>query len=255
MRICRLSDGTRDFVARLDEQDLVYELPEPGGPRELTGPRHLSDFRLLAPLGPGTRVFGIGRNYSEHVKELNPGWTQDSPLVFMKPDSALIAHGDVIPLPTGIGRVDYEGELAVVIGQAGRNMDRDTATASIMGLTIANDLSARDLQKSDGQWVRAKGYDGFCPLGPWIVCGLDPTDLSIRSTLNGKVVQEDRTASMSRDVPELVAFISSFCTLRPSDLILTGTPAGVGALAHGDTITIEIEGIGKLQNTVEEVPK
>ncbi len=198
------------------------------------------------------RIFGIGRNYAEHIEELNPGWKAEDPLVFWKPDTALCAHGDAIRLPKGVdGRIDYEGEVAVVLGKGGRHLSPEHCLDRVFGLTIANDISARSLQKKDGQWVRAKGFDTFCPLGPWIRDDLDPRDLGLRTLLNGKPVQQGRTSQMIRPVGELLSFLSSFCTLRAGDVILTGTPAGVGPLSPGDEIRVEVEGIGSLSNTVE----
>jgi len=214
------------------------------------GPGHgLGEVRLLPPT-EGGRVFGIGRNYAEHVAELNPGWSAPEPLVFMKPDSALLAPGAPLRLPEGIGRVDYEGELALVIGRGGRRISEERALAHVLGVTCANDISARDLQQSDGQWIRAKGFDGFCPLGPWVVRDLDPRDLQLRTRLNGRVVQEARSSAMIHGPARLVAFLSTFCTLRPGDVILTGTPAGVGPLAPGDHVSVEVEGVGLLETPV-----
>ncbi|MCB1047648.1 MAG: fumarylacetoacetate hydrolase family protein [Calditrichaeota bacterium] len=247
MKICRYTraDGSPGF-GRL-EGDWILELDEG---QETGDTPALADVRLLPPVSRG-RVFGIGRNYSEHIRELNPGWSQESPLVFMKPDTALCGHGHPILLPMGVGRVDYEGELAAVVGQPMRRVSASEALDGLLGLCIANDISARELQRSDGQWTRAKGFDTFCPLGPWIETELDPSDLGIRTWLNGQLVQEGRTSQMMRSLPDLIAFLSSFCLLLPGDVILTGTPAGVGALAPGDRVRVEVEGIGSLENPVE----
>jgi 2-keto-4-pentenoate hydratase/2-oxohepta-3-ene-1,7-dioic acid hydratase in catechol pathway len=209
----------------------------------------LGSVRLLPPT-EGGRVFGIGRNYAEHVEELNPGWSAPEPLVFMKPDSALLGAGQALRLPAGIERVDYEGELALVIGRGGRRIPEERALDHILGVTCANDISARDLQQSDGQWIRAKGFDGFCPLGPWVARGLDPRDLALRTRLNGAMVQDARSSAMIHGPARLVAFLSSFCTLRPGDVVLTGTPAGVGPLKPGDHVCVEVEGVGLLETPV-----
>lgn len=249
MKICRyrLAVDETPRWGRVEDGVVLPWQPEgdlPGGEA-----LPLEAVTLLAPL-VGSRVFGIGRNYAEHIAELNPGWSQRAPLVFMKPDSALIGPGEPIRLPEGIGRVDYEGELALVIGRGGRHIPEARALEHLLGLCCANDLSARELQESDGQWIRAKGHDGFCPLGPWIVTGLDPADLAIRTWLNGGLVQDSRSSLMLRPPAALISFISSFCTLRPGDLILSGTPAGVGPLAPGDRVRVEIEGVGALENPV-----
>ncbi len=247
MRICRFS--TREGVTGFGRVDGDHILELMDGHETGFTPA-LAEVRLLPPVSRG-RVFGIGRNYSEHIRELNPGWSQEAPLVFMKPDTALCGHGQPILIPAGIGRVDYEGELAAVVGQPMRRVSADEALDGLLGYTVANDVSARELQRSDGQWTRAKGYDSFCPLGPWIETELDPADLGIRTWLNGRPVQEGRTSQMLRSLPELIHFLSGFCLLLPGDVILTGTPAGVGPLAPGDRIRVEVEGIGSLENPVE----
>jgi len=250
MKICRWclpQDPTPRWG--LVEDDCVW-LWEPEATGSATDAFPLAEVHMLPPASH-CRVFGIGRNYAEHIEELNPGWSSPEPLVFMKPDSALTGMGTPIILPRGVGRVDYEGELAVVMGRGGRHIRREDALDHVLGLTCANDISARDLQQSDGQWIRAKGYDTFCPLGPWIVKGLDPRDLGLRTWKNGQLVQDARTSHMVRPVDALIAFLSSFCTLQAGDVILTGTPAGVGALAHGDVVRVEIEGIGVLENSVQ----
>ncbi|MFA7330887.1 MAG: fumarylacetoacetate hydrolase family protein [Candidatus Delongbacteria bacterium] len=205
---------------------------------------------ILQPPTDGGRIFGIGRNYAEHIQELNPGWSAPEPLVFMKPDSALLGAGQPLKLPAEIGRVDFEGELALVIGRGGRRIPEETALEHVLGVTCANDISARDLQQKDGQWIRAKGFDGFCPLGPWVLRGLDPGDLLLRTWRNDVLIQEARTSQMLHSPARLVAFLSSFCTLRPGDVILTGTPAGVGPIAVGDRLRVELEGVGVLETPV-----
>jgi 2-keto-4-pentenoate hydratase/2-oxohepta-3-ene-1,7-dioic acid hydratase in catechol pathway len=251
MRICRYRlPGAPDARwGRVEDGAVLPWLPE-GGPAA-DPPLPLEAVTLLAPL-TGSRIFGIGRNYADHIAELNPGWTSRAPLVFMKPDSALAGPGEPIRLPAGAGRVDYEGELALVIGRAGRHIPEEHALEHLLGLTCANDVSARELQESDGQWIRAKGHDSFCPLGPWIVTDLDPADLGLRTWLNGRLVQDSRSSLMLRPPAALISFLSSFCTLRPGDLILSGTPAGVGPLQHGDRVRVEVEGVGALENPVED---
>lgn len=233
---------------RVEGETVVRLAAGEGAPRE-AGSLPLDGLRWLPPAAGG-RIFGIGRNYAEHVAELNPGWTQSAPLVFLKPDSALIGHLEPIELPTGIGPVDHEGEIALVIGRPGRRIPVKDALGHVLGVTCANDLSARELQKSDGQWTRAKGFDGFCPLGPWILVGADPAELELRVYKNGGLVQSGHGSQMTRGAAELVSYLSSFCTLRAGDVVLTGTPAGVGPLAPGDTVVVEIEGVGRLENPV-----
>lgn len=248
MRICRWC-LEKDPQPRwgVVEENCVWPWDEEGGSAVEAIP--LGELRLLPPAGP-CRVFGIGRNYADHIQELHPGWTAPDPLVFMKPDTALVGQGAPIFLPPGIGRVDYEGELALVLGRGGRNIRREDALDHLLGLTCANDISARDLQQADGQWIRAKGHDSFCPLGPWLVKGLDPRDLAIRTFHNGQLVQDSRTSKMLHAPDALIAFLSSFCTLQAGDVILTGTPAGVGPIQPGDQLRVEIEGIGSLENPV-----
>ena len=172
-------------------------------------------------------------------------------MIFLKPPSALIGHGAPIKLPPGIGRVDHEAELAVIIGRRARRVRREDALAYVLGYTCANDVSARDFQKKDGQWGRAKGFDTFCPLGPVIATDLDPARLAVRAALNGELRQNGNTADMVFDVPFLIAFISAVMTLEPGDVILTGTPEGVSAIAPGDVVEITVEGVGTLRNPVE----
>ena len=195
-----------------------------------------------------SKIIGIGTNYRAHAAEMGKA-VPEEPLIFFKPPSALLPSGGQIIRPS-YERVDHEGELGVVIGKRAKDVPRDRALDVVMGFTCVNDVSARDLQKKDGQWARAKGFDTFCPLGPRIVAGLDPSRLRLVVRVNGSVRQDSTTADMIFDVPTLIAFVSAHMTLEPGDVITTGTPSGVSNLARGDRVEVEIEGIGVLANTV-----
>lgn len=208
----------------------------------------LSTARLAPPVLPG-KIICVARNYLSHAEE-GKVEVPPIPLLFLKPPSTIIGPGQIIRLPPQSKQVDHEAELAVVIGPGGRWIRPEEAQAHILGYTIANDVTARDLQQRDGQWTRAKGFDTFCPLGPWIETDLDPADTLITCNVNGQLRQMGSTRDMIFPVRQLVAFISSVMTLDPGDVILTGTPAGVAALADGDEVAIEIEGIGTLANPV-----
>jgi 2-keto-4-pentenoate hydratase/2-oxohepta-3-ene-1,7-dioic acid hydratase in catechol pathway len=196
-----------------------------------------------------SKVVAVGLNYRDHARELKmdlPGY----PLIFMKPSTSVIGDGDSIVFPAQTQELHYEGELGIVIGKMARNVPVGKARDCIAGYTCANDVTARDLQRMDGQWTRAKSFDTFCPLGPRIVGDIDPTSLEIMTRVNGEVKQRSTTANMIFDVYDLVSFISGIMTLLPGDVIITGTPPGVGSLLPGDTVEVEIEGIGILTNTV-----
>jgi 2-keto-4-pentenoate hydratase/2-oxohepta-3-ene-1,7-dioic acid hydratase in catechol pathway len=208
----------------------------------------LANVELLPPVQP-SKIVCVGRNYAAHAAEHNAE-VPSEPMTFLKPPSALIGPGVAIELPANAGRIDHEAELVIVIGRRIRHATRENALDAVLGYTCANDVSARDYQKKDGQWGRAKGFDTFCPLGPWIVTDLDPSDLAIRCTVNDAVQQDSRTSNMVFDVPALITFISSVMTLEPGDIILTGTPAGVSPLSSGDVVRVEIEGIGTLENPI-----
>jgi len=208
----------------------------------------LDQVRLMAPLEPGN-IFCVGRNYSEHAKELGNDLPEE-PLIFMKPTASLLEPEGAIRIPLWAGRIDYEGELAVVIGRICCKVSEAEAEDAIFGLTCLNDGNARDLQKKDGQWIRAKGFDTFCPLGPWIVKTAETKGRRIETRLNGRVVQSANTDMMIFPVSRLISHISRFTTLRPGDVIATGTPAGVGPMKAGDAVEVEIEGIGLLRNRV-----
>ncbi|MBK1786870.1 fumarylacetoacetate hydrolase family protein [Prauserella cavernicola] len=254
MRLARVAhpEGVAFVSVEGDGADAtVQEIADhPFGKPSFTGKRWpLADVRVLAPILP-SKVIAIGRNYAAHAQEFGnevPG----EPMMFLKPSTSVIGPNAAIKLPPASSRVDFEGELAVVIGQPVRNVPAARAAQAILGYTIANDVSARDLQKSDGQWGRAKGFDTFCPLGPWIETSLDPADLSLKSEVDGELKQDGRTSQLVHKIPELVEFVSSVMTLLPGDTILTGTPEGVGPITDGQSVSITVEGIGTLTNSVQ----
>lgn len=208
----------------------------------------LDDLRLLAPVLP-SKVVAVGKNYMEHAVEMG-GEVPEEPLIFLKPSTTVIGPEDGIPYPSVSRRVDHEGELAIVIGRVARRVRAEDAGRVILGFTCANDVTARDLQRKDGQFTRGKGFDGFCPLGPWIETELDPSDISVECRVNGETRQAARTSQLAFGPSVLVEFVSRVMTLLPGDVILTGTPAGVGPLNIGDLVEVEIEGIGTLANEV-----
>jgi 2-keto-4-pentenoate hydratase/2-oxohepta-3-ene-1,7-dioic acid hydratase in catechol pathway len=222
--------------------------------RRLEATLPLSAVRLLPPVEPG-KILCIARNYAAHAKE-HDSPVPDVPMLFLKPPSSLIADGETILLPPQSQLIEHEAELAVVIGQQGRWISHDQALEHVFGYTIANDVTARDLQRRDGQWGRAKGFDTFCPLGPWIETDYDPADSLITCNVNGEMRQMASTRDMVFSIRQLIAFLSSVMTLEIGDIILTGTPAGVGPLLPGDQVEIIIEGIGTLHNPVQaEAPR
>jgi 2-keto-4-pentenoate hydratase/2-oxohepta-3-ene-1,7-dioic acid hydratase in catechol pathway len=219
-----------------------------GGPRAGRRIASLEQVRLLAPAAP-TKIVAVGRNYAEHAAEFGNS-PPPEPLLFLKPPSAVIAPGEAIVLPSLSRQVDHEAELAVVIGRRCRRVRREDALDYVLGYTCANDVTARDLQKRDGQWARAKGFDTFCPLGPWVVTGLDPAGLEVVGRVNGETRQHGYTRDFLFPLPVLIEYASAAMTLEPGDVLLTGTPAGVGPLHAGDTVEIEVSGIGVLGNPV-----
>ena len=262
MRIAR-------FAAGGDPQFGIVELAADGGahpdtvatltgdpiamPVQLTGQRHeLDAVRLLAPVIPRSKVVAVGRNYAAHAAELG-NEVPETPLVFFKPNTSVIGPDEPVIYPPTTHELSYEGELAVVIGRICRDVPADRVPEVVFGYTVGNDITARDLQKSDGQWARAKGYDTFCPLGPWITTHQsipEISDVLIRTRVDGEERQHGSTAQMVRPITDLVVYISSFTTLLPGDVILTGTPEGVGPLLPGQTVEVEIDGIGTLTNSV-----
>ena len=266
MRICRFTTGDEPQYGVL-----TGELDEFGQPAEdarvvalagdplyvgiklLDEEHKVEDVRLLAPVLPRSKVVGIGRNYAKHAAELG-NEVPDEPLMFLKPNTSVVGPGDPVFYPRQTQNLHYEGELAVVIGRICRDVPAEQATDVIQGYTIANDVTARDLQKSDVQFTRAKGFDSFCPLGPWIETDLDPQHfidgVGLQTHLEGDLKQDGNTRDMVFDVPTLVEKISSVMTLLPGDVILTGTPDGVGPMAVGDEVEVSIDGLGVLTNKV-----
>ena len=248
--------GEVDQFGQLDEDAVIVALagdPLYVGVKLLDEEYRLADVRLLAPVLPRSKVVGIGRNYAAHAAELGNDVPAE-PLMFLKPNTSVVGPGDPVFYPPQTQDLQYEGELAVVIGRICRDVPVEQATDVIHGYTIANDVTARDLQRSDGQFTRAKGFDSFCPLGPWIETDLDPQTFKdgvrLQTFLNGDVVQDGSTADMIFDVPALVSYVSSVMTLLPGDVILTGTPEGVGPMQVGDEVEISIAGLGSLTNRI-----
>jgi 2-keto-4-pentenoate hydratase/2-oxohepta-3-ene-1,7-dioic acid hydratase in catechol pathway len=208
----------------------------------------IDDVMLLAPVLP-SKLVCVGKNYAAHAAEFGMV-VPEEPLLFLKPSTAVIGPGDPIRLLPINRRTDYEGELAVVIGRLARNVRAEDASRFILGFTCANDVTLRDLQKADDQWARAKGFDGSCPLGPWIETSVDPTDAIVETRLNGEVVQHASTSDMVYGVAELIEHVTTFMTLLPGDALLTGTPEGVGPVTGGDVVDVEVDGIGVLRSPV-----
>jgi 2-keto-4-pentenoate hydratase/2-oxohepta-3-ene-1,7-dioic acid hydratase in catechol pathway len=234
-------DPGRELVAEI-QGDPLYQPVVPTGVQV-----PLSEVRLLAPVIPRSKVIGIGKNYADHAAEMG-GEPPAEPLMFLIPNTAVVGPGDPVVMPRQTSEVHYEGELAVVIRRICKDVPPERVKDVIYGYTCANDVTARDLQRADGQWARAKGFDTFCPLGPWIETELDVSDLSLVTRRDGEVVQDGTTADMVHDVATLVSHASQAFTLLPGDVILTGTPAGVGPVVSGQRVEVEIEGIGTLSN-------
>jgi 2-keto-4-pentenoate hydratase/2-oxohepta-3-ene-1,7-dioic acid hydratase in catechol pathway len=220
------------------------------GGRRLPRKRKLSEVQLL-PFGISRKVVGIGRNYAGHAKELKNELPKE-PLLLCKVSSSLIGHGEPIVLPKASREVHHEAELAVLIGKRLRRAGEKECAAAVAGVTCLNDVTARDIQRAEVQWTRAKGYDTFCPIGPWVTVGLDWSDLRVVCRVNGQVKQDGRSSDQIFPVPKLLAFISEGMTLEPGDVVTTGTPEGVGPIRAGDSVEIEVEGVGVLRNPVVE---
>lgn len=257
MRIARFTTGSDPRYAVVEGEGAAAELVVLAGdpiytPVQPTGERvrlDRDDVRLLAPVIPRSKVIGIGRNYADHAAEMG-NEVPAEPMMFLKPNTSVVGPDDPIVLPSWTADVHHEAELAVVIGKIVKDVAPEQALAQVFGYTVANDVTARDRQATDGQWARAKGFDSSCPLGPWVVAGLDVAALAVRSRVNGEPRQDGTTADLVHDVAHLVSFASRAFTLLPGDVILTGTPAGVGPIVHGDVVECEVEGIGVLRNPV-----
>ena len=244
VRVVRVYTGDDVRYGLADEGSITLISDEPFAAWETEETIALHGARLMPPAMP-TKIVCVGLNYKSHAREIGEKLTGE-PVIFLKPPTSMNAPGGEIHLPEGVGRVDYEGELAVVIGRRAHRLPAGDALSHVLGYTCANDVTARDVQKRDGQWTRSKGFDGFCPLGPWVETDVDPSDLLIETLVNGETAQSARTSDMIYSVPELVSFASHVMTLLPGDVILTGTPSGIGALQSGDSVEVRIEGIGSL---------
>ena len=256
MRIARFTTGDDPRYAIVQQEgDRTYLAVLTGDPLYMpttpTGERlELGDgVRLLAPVIPRSKIVAVGKNYADHAAEMG-GEVPTSPLLFFKPNTAVAGPDDPIVLPDFSQEVSYEAELALVVGRVTKDVSPERALDHILGYTVANDVTARDAQRTDGQWARAKGFDTSCPLGPWIETELDVEDVAVRSRVNGEPRQDGRTRDLVFDIPFLVSYISEAFTLLPGDVILTGTPAGVGLIDQGDRVECEVEGIGVLSNPV-----
>jgi 2-keto-4-pentenoate hydratase/2-oxohepta-3-ene-1,7-dioic acid hydratase in catechol pathway len=255
VRIARFTTGDDPRYALVDgepgsEQLLVITGDPIYTPVQPTGERIPLDddgVRLLAPVIPRSKIVGVGRNYAAHAAE-HGNDVPTSPLLFLKPNTSVIGPDDPIVLPDWTEHVEHEAELAIVIGKVTKDVPPDRALEYVFGYTVANDVTARDLQRGDGQWARAKGFDTFCPLGPWIETDLDPGAQRITTRLDGRVVQDGPTSDMVHGVATLISHASAAFTLLPGDVILTGTPAGVGLVESGQRVEVEVDGIGVLSN-------
>jgi len=255
MKICRFTHNRfaqpryglieNSTVRLLDDSKLFDEVVASSGEELLS----LDEVQLLAPVTP-SKIVCIGRNYREHAAELGNKMPEE-PLLFLKPSSSVVASGDAVELPPQSQQVEHEGELGVVIGRTARNLsEADDALRYVFGYTCVNDVTARDLQRKDVQFTRGKSFDTFCPVGPWIVTQLDPTNATVSTRLNGEVKQNGNTADMAFPVSFLIRYISAIMTLYPGDLIATGTPAGVSRMKHGDVVEVEVGGVGVLRNSI-----
>ena len=250
MKIARFATPGEDpRYGIVDERELIVLAGDPMySGYETTGERvSLREAKILAPVIPRSKVVGVGLNYHDHADET--GQTPpDEPLLFLKPNTSVIGFGDSIQLQPGVGRVDFEGELAIVIGSIAKRVKAEDYRSVVFGYTIANDVTARDVQSRDGQWSRAKGYDTFLPLGPYIENELDWTDVTIETRVDGEVKQRESTQQMIHGVPAIIEHVTQVFTLLPGDVILTGTPAGIGEVTAGQTVEVAISGIGSLIN-------
>ena len=251
MKICRFYDNISDKRFGIVENNIIIEIEgTPFDSFTIKDKKHnLDEVKLLAPCVP-SKIVAIGLNYKDHADEMNKK-IPDDPMLFLKPSSSVIAHEENIIYPAHMSsRVDYEGELAVIIKKEAKNVNQDDALSYVLGYTCLNDVTARDLQSKDVQFTRAKGFDTFAPIGPWIETTLNPSGLEIKTFLNGELKQHSNTSNLIFAVPKLISFISSVMTLYPGDVISTGTPGGISAMNVGDKVEVKIENIGTLTNYV-----
>ena len=262
MRVVRFSPqpdaglGTDPLYGILEEDNSISVItgdPIYHGIQKTAAKIELTKVRILAPVIPRSKVVCIGKNYADHAAEMG-GVVPDEPIIFIKPNTAVIGPGDTIVWPAMAPSIDYEGELAIVIGRVCKDVPEERAHEVIFGYTLANDVTSRELQKKDGQWTRAKGFDTFLPLGPWIETEFVPGTQRLTTTLNGEIKQDAPLSDMIFKVPTIINFVSSVMTLLPGDVIITGTPAGIGPMGEKSTVAIAIEGLGQLTNKVSARP-
>jgi 2-keto-4-pentenoate hydratase/2-oxohepta-3-ene-1,7-dioic acid hydratase in catechol pathway len=262
MRVVRFSPlpeaglGTDPLYGILEEDNLITVItgdPIYQGIQKTAAKLELTKVRLLAPVIPRSKIVAVGKNYADHAAEMG-GVVPDEPIIFIKPNTTVIGPGDTIVWPQMAPSIDYEAELAIVIGRLCKEVPKERVSDVIFGYTMANDVTSRELQKKDGQWTRAKGFDTFCPLGPWIETDFVPGTQRITTTLNGEVKQDASLADMIFKVEDIVHFVSSVMTLLPGDVIITGTPAGIGPMPERSVVAVSIEGLGQLTNKVSARP-
>ena len=258
MRIVRFSPGpesglgTDPLFGILEDDNQISVIsgdPIYHGVTKTAAKVELTKVRLLAPVIPRSKIVAVGKNYADHAKEMGSEVPKE-PIIFLKPNTSVIGPGDTIVWPAMAPTIDYEAELAIVIGRICKDVPKERVNDVIFGYTIANDVTARDLQKKDGQWTRAKGFDTFCPIGPWVDTDFIPGTQKITATIAGEVKQSAQISDMIFDVPTIINFVSRVMTLLPGDIILTGTPAGIGPMVVGEKATMAIEGLGELTNKV-----
>jgi len=248
MRVVRIFHEEDVRYGLADESSVTLISDEPFAAWEPEGIVALPHAQLLAPTVP-TKIVCAGLNYKGHAREMGHELPAE-PVIFLKPPTSVVGHGAEIRIPDGLDVVDYEAELALVIGRRAHKVTPEQARTHVLGCTCANDVTSRVLQQRDGQWTRAKGFDTFCPLGPWVETDVDPRDTTLESYVNGERRQSTSTSDMIFDPYELVSFVSGVMTLLPGDVVLTGTPAGIGPLHRGDVVEIRVGGIGSLINRV-----
>jgi 2-keto-4-pentenoate hydratase/2-oxohepta-3-ene-1,7-dioic acid hydratase in catechol pathway len=262
MRVVRFSPlpeaglGSDPLYGILEEDNTITVItgdPIYQGIQKTAAKLELTKARLLAPVIPRSKIVAIGKNYADHAAEMG-GVVPDEPIIFIKPNTTVIGPGDTIVWPEMAPSIDYEAELAIVIGRICKDVPKEKVNDVIFGYTLANDVTSRELQKKDGQWTRAKGFDTFCPLGPWIETDFVPGTQRITTTLNGEVKQDATLSDMIFKVPEIVNFVSNVMTLLPGDVIITGTPAGIGPMPERSVVAVSIEGLGQLTNKVSARP-